>query len=160
MKRLINSTFLAAFTVFSVACGGDAETGQTGEAPEAAPSAQTPTPSATPQQSTPEPMDIDPSILPEGVTVAMVEQGMEVFNGAGICYTCHTQGGGGGPLAPDLTDDTWLNTDGEYASIIEVVNTGVAQPLEHPGAMLPRAGMPLDDEQVAAVSAYVYTLSR
>ena len=90
----------------------------------------------------------------------MVQEGQQVFNGAGICYTCHTAGGTGGPLAPDLTDETWLNVDGEYASIVELVNTGVAQPKEHPGAMLPRAGMPLTDAQVAAVSAYVYALSR
>ena len=74
--------------------------------------------------------------------------------------TMIAQAATGGPLAPDLTDADWLNVDGEYQSIIELVNTGVAQPLEHPGAMLPRAGMPLSDDQVAAVSAYVYTLSR
>lgn len=103
---------------------------------------------------------LDPALLPEGVTVAMVEQGRDLFNGGGICYTCHTVEATGGPLAPDLTDDTWINVDGEYQSIIELVKTGVSQPIEHPGAMLPRAGMPLTDEQVEAVSAYAYILSR
>lgn len=103
---------------------------------------------------------LDPALFPEGVTVAMVEQGRDLFNGGGICYTCHTVEATGGPLAPDLTDNTWINVDGEYQSIIELVKTGVSQPIEHPGAMLPRAGMPLTDEQVEAVSAYAYILSR
>ena len=106
------------------------------------------------------PVDVDPAILPEGVTVEMVTEGQSIFHAAGICYTCHTQGGQGGPLAPDLTDDLWLNVDGEYESIVELVNTGVPQPVEHPGQMQPRAGMPLTDDQVRAVAAYVFTLSR
>ena len=105
-------------------------------------------------------LNIDPAILPEGVTVAMVEEGRELFNGGGICFTCHTVEATGGPLAPDLTDDTWLNVDGEYSSIVELVKTGVSQPVEHLGAMLPRAGMPLTDAQVEAVAAYAYILSR
>lgn len=103
---------------------------------------------------------VDPALLPEGVTEAMVEEGRSLFAGGGICYTCHLVDGTGGPLAPDLTDQEWINVDGEYASIIELVKTGVAQPKEHPGAMLPRAGMPLTDEQVSAVAAYTYLLSR
>ena len=106
-----------------------------------------------------EPLTLDESLLPEGVTVAMVEEGRELFSGGGICQTCHLDGTGG-PLAPDLTDDAWLNVDGEYMSIVELVKTGVSQPLEHPGTMLPRAGMPLTDAQVEAVAAYVYMLSR
>ena len=107
------------------------------------------------------PLDVDPAILPEGVTVAMAQEGQEIFNGAvGICFTCHLREGGGGPLAPDLTDDVWLNIDGEYESIVNIVMTGVPQPVEHPGQMQPRAGRPLTDEQVRAVSAYVFTLSR
>ena len=106
------------------------------------------------------PVEVDPALLPDGVTTEMVAEGQSIFHGAGICYTCHTQGGQGGPLAPDLTDDAWLNIDGEYESIVEVVNTGVAQPVEHPGQMQPRAGMPLTDDQVRAVAAYVFALSR
>ena len=107
-----------------------------------------------------EALNIDPALLPEGVTVAMVEEGRELFTGGGICHTCHLEDATGGPLAPDLTDDTWLNVDGEYESIVEVIKTGVAQPIEALGSMLPRAGMPLTDEQVEALAAYAYMLSR
>ena len=103
---------------------------------------------------------IDPALLPEGVTVAMVEEGRELFTGGGICQTCHMADATGGPLAPDLTDDTWLNVDGEYESIVELIKTGVPEPIEALGAMLPRAGMPLTDEQVEALAAYAYMLSR
>jgi len=129
--------------------GGSAENGvgDPGEAPE---------PPPAPAE---EALTIDESLLPEGVTVAMVREGRELFSGGGICHTCHLDGTGG-PLAPDLTDDEWLNVDGEYLSIVELVKTGVPEPLEHPGAMLPRAGMPLTDAQVEAVAAYAYMLSR
>ena len=102
---------------------------------------------------------IDQKLLPDGVTATMVAEGEELFGGGGICFTCHLDGTGG-PLAPDLTDDLWINVDGEYGSIVELVKTGVPKPIKHPGAMLPRAGMPLTDPQVEAVSAYVYALSR
>ncbi|NNF27198.1 MAG: c-type cytochrome [Gemmatimonadetes bacterium] len=156
MKRLNRVATLSAVLAFAACGGGDAAPQADTEAsPE--PAAEPATPTTAGGQTL---IEVDPAILPEGVTLAMVQEGQEVFNGPGICYTCHTQSGGGGPLAPDLTDDQWLNVDGEYASIIELVNTGVAQPREHPGAMLPRAGMPLTDDQVASVSAYVYALSR
>ena len=106
------------------------------------------------------PLDIDPSILPEGVTVAMAEEGQDIFHGAGICASCHLREGVGGGLAPNLTDDVRLHIDGEYESIVELIITGVPVPLEHPGPMQPRAGTSITDEQVRAVAAYVYTLSR
>ncbi len=104
---------------------------------------------------------VDAASLPEGVTVAMVEEGQEIFNGtAGVCFTCHLREGRGGPLAPDLSDDVWLNIDGAYGSIVEIVESGVPEPVEYPGVMQPRAGMPLSDDQVRAVAAYVFSLSR
>ena len=113
------------------------------------------------QAAAADPLNIDPALLPEGVTAAMVEEGRELFTGGGVCHSCHMEDATGGPLAPDLTDDTWLNVDGEYLSIVEVIKTGVAQPVEHPGAMLPRAGMTtLSDAQVEALAAYTYMLSR
>jgi len=97
--------------------------------------------------------------LPEGVTSAMVAEGETIFTGAGICFTCHMEGGAGGPLAPDLTDDVWLNIDGSFESIIRNVMTGVPEPVEHPGILLPKGGTNITDEQVRAVAAYVWTLS-
>lgn len=157
MNRIVISLTAAFVVVGSGACGGGGDDAAEQPSSSTPPAQQTPAPApATPSAA----IDVDPSILPEGVTAQMVQDGYEIFHGMGICYTCHTQGGVGGPLAPDLTDQTWLNVDGEYGSIIELVNTGVPQPREHPGAMLPKAGMPLTDDQIASVSAYVYILSR
>ncbi len=158
MRRSVQSRILvpgAAFALLAGCGGGDAGNEATagGEGGPAATETATEAPGAAP-------LAIDPALLPEGVTAEMVEQGRELFVGGGICFTCHTNEGTGGPLAPDLTDDTWINVDGEYESIVELVKTGVAQPIEHPGAMLPRAGLPLTDEQVEAVAAYAYMLSR
>ena len=111
----------------------------------------------------PEPLPeliVDASILPEGVTVAMAQEGQDIFHGEGVCVTCHLREGVGGPLAPDLTDDIWLNIDGEYESMVNIIMTGVPTPQEHPGQMLARAGTSITDDQVRAVAAYVYTLSR
>lgn len=128
------------------ACGGD------GDAP--APATQEAPPPAAEAVPT---LTVD---LPEGVTAEMVARGQQVFEGAGICYTCHMQGGVGGPLGPNLTDDSWINTDGSYESIVSVVLNGVTQPVEHPGIMLPRGGTSISDDDVRAVAAYVWTLSR
>lgn len=158
LPRLPLAAALAA--TFSVGCGGSNSENSAGadDAPAAteAPDADAVTAPTTASPTQP----IDPALFPEGVTAEMVEEGRTLFAGGGICYTCHLADGTGGPLAPDLTDDVWINVDGEYASIVELVKTGVPQPKEHPGAMLPRAGMPLTDEQVAAVAAYSYLLSR
>ncbi len=106
------------------------------------------------------PVDVDPAILPAGVTVAMVQEGQDIFHGAGICASCHLREGVGGALAPNLTDDVWLHIDGSYDQIVEVIIDGVQEPIEAPGPMQPRGGSQITDEQVLAVAAYVYTLSR
>ena len=138
--------YLSLFMILVLAaCGGG------GDAPAADTQAEPEAPAAAPAA-----MDID---LPEGVTAAMVAQGEAVFGGAGICFTCHMQGGVGGPLAPNLTDDQWLNTDGTYEGIVSTVTTGVPEPTEHPGIMLPKGGTAITDEEVRAVAAYVWTLS-
>ncbi len=150
----------AASLVFLLACGAGDSSGEGGAPSESDEEAGAGMGAETASEVGGGELAIDPAMLPDGVTADMVRQGKELFEGGGICYTCHMQDGKGGPLAPDLTDSAWLNVDGEYASIVELVKEGVAQPLEHPGVMLPRAGMALTDDQVAAVAAYAYMLSR
>lgn len=101
-----------------------------------------------------------PPDAPADVTPEMVAEGQELFTGAGNCYTCHAQDASGTQLAPDLTDDEWINIDGEYESVVEVINTGVPQPIEHPSPMPPMGGAQLNDEQVRALAAYVYALGQ
>jgi mono/diheme cytochrome c family protein len=92
------------------------------------------------------------------VDQTVVSQGRAVFVGNGNCQACHGANAKGTQLAPDLTDSQWLNIDGSYASIAQLVRTGVPHPKQHPAPMPPMGGVSLTSQQVCAVSAYVYSL--
>lgn len=93
------------------------------------------------------------------ITQELVDEGQEVFGGTGVCFACHGGDASGTQLAPDLTDQEWLNVDGSYGTIGELIRTGVAEPLQYPAPMPPMGGASLSAEQVCAVAAYVYSLS-
>ena len=99
--------------------------------------------------------------LPEGVTPEMVDQGRQIFQGAGLCHACHGQDGKGLPgLGANLTDDEWLHSDGSLDGIANTVTNGVSAEESSTGTpMQPKGGSSISDEQVKAVAAYVYTLS-
>lgn len=88
----------------------------------------------------------------------LVAAGRAIFTGAGNCQMCHGANAKGTPLAPDLTDATWLNVDGSYAAIAGLVNKGVPAPKKYPAPMPPMGGASLSAGQVCAVAAYVYSL--
>ncbi len=102
------------------------------------------------------------SKLPEGVTMEMVKQGAEVYSGAGLCGACHGPEAKGVPnLGSDLTDAEWVSGDGSYETILDAILKGVpAEKTSSGSPMPPRGGSKITDEQVRAVAAYVYTLSR
>lgn len=147
MQKTIRFSSLFLLLAFGAACGGGGDAPAAEEAQQPAAAA----PAAAPA------MDLD---FPEGVTAQMVTAGEAIFTGAGICYTCHMPGGVGGPLAPNLTDDEWINTDGTYDGIVQTITTGVPEPEQHPGLMLPKGGSNISDEDVRAVAAYVWSLSQ
>lgn len=99
-----------------------------------------------------------PATLPAGVTQEMAAQGQTIFSSTGNCYTCHGPDAKGTALAPDLTDGDWLNTDGTYSSIVQVIHSGVATPKQYPAPMPAMGGAALSDEQVNQVAAYVWSL--
>ena len=97
-----------------------------------------------------------------GITPAMFAQGDSVYHGqlaGATCAGCHGTNAKGTPLAPDLTDDKWIWGDGSRASITKVIRQGVPVPKEHTGVMPPMGGTQLTPAQLAAVAAYVYSLS-
>ena len=98
--------------------------------------------------------------LPEGVSQEMVDQGREIFHGAGLCSVCHGEEGAGGAIGPDLTDQEWLHVDGSYGALVRVITEGVAQPKEAAATMPPKGGSQISDDQVRAAAAYVWVLSR
>ena len=99
--------------------------------------------------------------LPEGVTDAMVQEGQQIFAGAGICAACHGPDAAG-LIGPNLTDDEWLIGDGEYDQLVAQILQGVTaaeatNPLK--AIMPPKGGAGITDAQVRSVAAYVWTLS-
>lgn len=137
---------VAVMVVF-VGCAKD-EGGDTAE--ETAPPAETP----APEQSAPAPA----VALPAGVTQDEVTQGQQIFTSTGNCFTCHGPDAKGGQLAPNLTDSEWLNVDGTFDQIQDVIKNGVPTPKQHPAPMPAMGGAQLSDDQVKQVAAYVYSL--
>lgn len=112
---------------------------------------------AAQQAQPPEPSaDVE---LPEGVTAEMVAAGRTLFGGKGSCFACHGQNAAGTPLAPDLTDAEWLHVeDGAFEAIVELIDTGVPSPTQHPAPMPPKGGAQISDDEVRALAAYIYAL--
>ena len=96
------------------------------------------------------------------LTPQQIALGDSIFHGkvgGGTCTACHGQDAKGTAVAPDLTDQQWLNGDGSYDFIVRTVTDGVPHPKQHPAPMPPKGGAPLTDDQVKAVAAYEYSLS-
>jgi mono/diheme cytochrome c family protein len=144
-----------ALTIVALAaagCGGYGSSGGStaaGPAPAAAPAAV---------------MTASGVRLPAGVSLQMVALGDSLFNTGG-CQRCHGQKGVGAKNAPSLVEGPWLHSKGTYEEIITTVTNGVAKEefkdSARPFAMRARGGpMNLSDDQVKAVAAYVYSISR
>jgi mono/diheme cytochrome c family protein len=98
--------------------------------------------------------------LPEGVTPAMVEAGESLYAGAAGCMTCHGVEGAGTPIGPALAGGEWLHGDGSFDFLVEIITSGVMEPAQFGIPMLPKGGTQISDDDVRAVSAYVWTISR
>lgn len=97
--------------------------------------------------------------LPSGVTQEMVSKGDSIFHKTGLCYACHGQDAKG-LVGPNLTDDVWLHSKGTLDDIVKQVVAGVTKEQSKSGIpMPPKGGSTISDDDVKAVSAYVYSLS-
>lgn len=87
--------------------------------------------------------------------------GEAIFRGRGNCFTCHAADATGTPLAPDLTDDAWVNFDERPTAeaLRALIREGVSRPVQHPAPMPPMGGARLSDEEIAQVADYVLSLS-
>jgi mono/diheme cytochrome c family protein len=104
------------------------------------------------------------SAMPAGVTPASIAMGDSIFASGG-CQRCHGVKGVGAQNGPSLVAGTWLHSTGKYEEIVATITNGVPrtalkdQTRRFP--MNPRGGpMNLNDDQVKAVAAYVYSISR
>lgn len=101
-----------------------------------------------------------PDSLPPGVTAKMVEDGRKLWGGQGLCLACHGPEGKGG-LGPDLTDGKWDHINGSYEQLVARIIKGVMPDESKSGQIMPpRGGGGLNDDQVKAVAAYVWTMNR
>ncbi|MGH7510492.1 MAG: c-type cytochrome [Gemmatimonadales bacterium] len=144
MTRPRPTSIRLALAATIAACGG-------GEVRRAADTTQAP---ATPSAAAP--------ATPRAGSPGPVALGDSIFHGqaaGGTCFTCHGQDGKGTQLAPDLTDQQWLNGDGSLQFMINTVTNGVPKPKQYPAPMLPMGGVTLTPEQVRAVATYEYSLS-
>ena len=158
MTRLRAAGF---FVLLLAACTGQEEATQDDENQEEPPVASVPTPPPPAPSDTGAPgAGGQGAALPPGVTQEMVQAGSTAF-GTSVCAACHGPAGAGMQgLGPNLTDQTWLNTDGSYDGIVQVINTGVAQPKEAQTPMPAKGGnTALTDPQVRQLAAYIYSRS-
>ncbi|CAN5796363.1 hypothetical protein BH24GEM1_BH24GEM1_03530 [soil metagenome] len=171
------SAWLAPVAVAGLlaACGGgEREPAGDAGAPGGAPATPPPAAGAPSADAAQTPGDTQPAGAAETASQApakppgsadpkLIALGDSVFHGqagGGTCYACHGQDAKGSGVGPNLTDGEWLNTDGSLEGITKVVQTGVPTPKKAPAPMPPMGGASLTPEQVRAVAAYVYSLSR
>jgi len=100
-----------------------------------------------------------PDSLPPGVTAAMVASGREVFEGKGLCYTCHGAEAGG-LIGPTLTDPNWWYGEGSYLAIVRQILVGVPADQSTSGVAMPAlGGSDIAEADVLAVAAFVWRVS-
>jgi mono/diheme cytochrome c family protein len=103
-------------------------------------------------------------VMPAAVTASNIALGDSIYHSGG-CQRCHGQKGVGAQNGPSLVAGPWLHSTGKFDEIVATVTNGVPrtalkdQTRRFP--MNPRGGpMNLNDQQVQAVAAYVYSISR
>jgi mono/diheme cytochrome c family protein len=98
-----------------------------------------------------------PEIAPPGVTQAMVEEGQQLYGT--VCTACHGVSGVGTPVGPSLNDQNWIQIEGRFDEIVAIIQSGVTNPVQYPGAMPPLGGGNFSPDQVRSIAAYLFALS-
>lgn len=92
---------------------------------------------------------------------ALVNEGDSIFNSRS-CSRCHGEAGTGGRNGPDLTDATWVQSDGSLEGVRRTIFWGVKREDfsgEWRFEMNPGGGVDPTWEQYSALAAYVWSLS-
>jgi mono/diheme cytochrome c family protein len=153
MSRSRAGFTIGVLTLALAACGGS-DTPE-GGAPASAPPAASPPPAPAAGG-----LNLAGVTFPAGVTAAMATAGQTLFTQQ-PCGACHGPNGTGMEgLGPNLTDTTWLNSDGGFDGIVQTITNGVPTPRASPAPMPPKGGNPaITDAQVRELAAYVFALS-
>lgn len=93
---------------------------------------------------------------------AKVAAGKVIFEGRGLCFSCHGMSGEGmlGPTTKLNADKAkWLHHDGTLAGIVATIKSGVDDDHSESGQVMPPlGGAKLTDAQVEQVASYVLHL--
>ncbi len=95
-------------------------------------------------------------------TAAVLARGKRVFEGRGLCFSCHGKAGEGllGPTTA-LAEGKWIHTQGKRENIVALIKTGIEATKSKSGTVMPpRGGSRLTDAEVEAVASYVITLAK
>lgn len=97
---------------------------------------------------------------PPGVTDSAIARGRGLYHGSAGCSACHGAQGGGTDEGPALTGGLWLHGPGTYEWLVEQIEAGIPAHRTMTGKPMPMRGwVPMSDEQVRAVAAYVWWLT-
>lgn len=144
--NLKHFALLAAFSVLAVSSCSDSESGS------ARPGAFSPSSGFA----------LSPELaanLPEGMSVEQIESGRKLYSSLGRCQACHGFAGRGSRQGPPLDGKApWLHQDGSPEGLAQIIKSGVAKPKRYVMPMPPMGGGSLDDEQIQAIAAYLWSL--
>jgi mono/diheme cytochrome c family protein len=99
-----------------------------------------------------------PGELPPGITAEQGAEGGRLYRTA--CIMCHGENAEGTQLGPALATGEWARGGGSFDDIVEVVTEGAPAAGDFLVPMPPRGDGTFTDDQVRAVAAYAYSLSR
>jgi mono/diheme cytochrome c family protein len=102
-----------------------------------------------------------PAALPAGFSAQQVALGKAIYMGqakGGTCAGCHGSDGKGSSAGASLAGPAFLWSDGSVEGLAKTITAGVATPKKANGGMPALGGAPLDEADVKAVAAYVWTL--
>lgn len=157
-NRKALATFIVTLLLGATACEREDSRPRV-DAPAAAPDTPAALPGVPP--TTPSGVPELRGRLPAGISEQMVQDGQRLFTGRAGCFACHGRAAEGGQLGPRLNDQEWIHLEtGELAEIREIIRAGVPVPARYPGPMPPLGGLPLSEQELDALAAYVYAISR
>jgi mono/diheme cytochrome c family protein len=91
----------------------------------------------------------------------MIDSGAAIYAGKGNCARCHGAEGGGTEDGPPLTTGQWKLGSGDYAWLIHITRHSGIAAWGRDGDPTPMRGPTLlSEEEVRAVAAYVWSISR
>ena len=103
---------------------------------------------------------VPPPDRPEGVTDSAIAWGEALFRGPANCSRCHGDRGRGSGYGPDLADAIWWHGPGTFEWLVREITHGIPENLTVTGGRMPSRGWaPMNDADVRAVAAFVWSIS-